>query len=453
MIAATLRSEARPAAGGALYPLFWRWHFYAGLFVLPFILILSVTGSIYLFKPQIERWEERSWLGLGTAGAVSPDRQLAAALAANPGARFNHYRLPREAGDAAMVQLRLADGKLREVFVSPQGRVLGSLDPDARIAAVVARIHGSLLIGRWGDWLVELAASWTIVMILTGLYLWWPRPLRFAGTLWPRLSLRGRPLLKDLHRVTGFWIAGLVLVMLASGLPWAGVWGSAFAWTRAELGWVKGPQDWKIGVDGGHAGHDHGMAMPMAPHEAAGVGLALSAFVAKAGAEHMAFPVLVLPPRAPQAFGPPTGDVWTVKSAAQNRTLNRQVAYNPASGAEVGRNGFADSHVIDRIVNIGVAWHEGQLLGVANQVVGVLTAIALVGLSVVGVLIWLQRRPAGGFAAPPTTNVRLGWAVLGIVALGILLPLFGASMLAIMIVDRAQCLFAYDGIRSRRISP
>ncbi len=44
---------------GTIYPTISRWHFYAGLFVLPFILILSITGSIYLFKPQIERWEER----------------------------------------------------------------------------------------------------------------------------------------------------------------------------------------------------------------------------------------------------------------------------------------------------------------------------------------------------------------------------------------------------------
>lgn len=436
MTGATLRSEPRRTAPGSLYPLFWRWHFYAGLFVLPFILILSVTGSIYLFKPQIERWEERSWLGLGTAGAVSPDRQLAAALAANPGARFNHYRLPREAGDAAMVQLGLADGKLREVYVSPQGRVLGSLDPDARIAAVVARIHGSLLIGRWGDWLVELAASWTIVVILTGLYLWWPRPLRLAGTLWPRLHLRGRPLLKDLHRVTGFWIAGLLLVMLASGLPWAGVWGSTFAWTRAELGWVKGPQDWKIGVDVGHAGHNHGMAMPMAQPDSSSAGLPLSAFVKKAQTERMAFPVLVLPTHAPQAFGPPTGDVWTVKSAAQNRTLTRQVTYDPVTGTEAGRSGFADQHILDRVVNTGVAWHEGQLFGVANQIIGVITALALIGLSLVGVLMWLRRRPANGFGTPPAGRVKLGSAAFALVALGTLLPLFGVSVLVILIVDR-----------------
>jgi uncharacterized iron-regulated membrane protein len=191
-----------PSTAG-LYRTIWRWHFYAGLFVLPFIMVLSLTGSIYLFKPQIDRWEERAYRNLGIEGAVSPDRQLAAVMAANPGARFDSYRLPRQPGDAAMFQIGLADGRQRQVFVSPQGEVPGSLDPDQRISETVARIHGSLLLGKWGDWLVELAASWTIVMILTGLYLWWPRPFRMAGTFWPRTTLRGRPLLKDIHRVTG----------------------------------------------------------------------------------------------------------------------------------------------------------------------------------------------------------------------------------------------------------
>jgi uncharacterized iron-regulated membrane protein len=427
-------------SGGGTYSTMWRWHFYAGLFVLPFVLLLSVSGSIYLFKPQIDRWEERAWNGLGTEGAVSADRQLAAALAANPGARFNQYRLPGREGDSAMVQLGLADGTQREVYVSPQGRVLGALDPETRISAFVSRLHGSLLLGDVGDWLVELAASWTIVMILTGLYMWWPRPFRPAGTFWPRLSLRGRPLLKDLHRVTGFWIAGLVLVMLVSGLPWASTWGSAFKWARTELGLVQGPQNWKIGAAaaGGHGahgahGHDATSLTPPPPPE----DVPLSAFVAKARAERMAFPVVVLPPHAPQRFGPPTGNVWTAKSETQNRPLTRQVTYDSATGAEAGRTGFADTHVVDRIVNTGIAWHEGQLFGLANQLLGLATALALIAISIVGVLMWLRRRPTGEFGAPPPVRgARLGWAIAALVVAGLLLPLFGASLLAFLLVDR-----------------
>jgi len=424
---------ARPAAS-ALYRTLWRWHFYAGLFVLPFVLILSVTGAVYLFKPQTDRWEERAFHGQSVEGTVSADDQLAAALAANPGARLQAYRLPVQPGDAAMIQLGLADGKTSEVFVSPQGKVMGAIAPETRISRIVALIHGTLLLGQWGDWLIELAASWTIVMILTGLTMWWPRPFAPAGTLWPRLSLRGRSLLKDLHRVTGFWIAGLVLVMLASGLPWAGAWGSAFQFVRAELGWVQGVQDWKVGADEGHAHHgspNGAMVQPMPPMDH-GTGLPLSVFVGIAQTEGMTPPVVVIPPHAPQRFGAPTGNVWTVKSETQNRPLTRQVTYDTDVAMEVSRSGFADRHIVDRIVNTGIAWHEGQLFGLANQLLGLFTAIALIGISIMGVMMWLRRRPEGKLAAPAAVADAIPRGLIAaIIVAGLLLPLFGASVLLI----------------------
>ena len=103
----------------ATYRMIWRWHFYAGLFVMPFILVLSLSGAAYLFKPQIDRWEERDFRGLSQANAVTPTRQLAVALAATPGATFHSYRLPEHPGDAAMIHLALPGGGMTDVFVSP----------------------------------------------------------------------------------------------------------------------------------------------------------------------------------------------------------------------------------------------------------------------------------------------------------------------------------------------
>jgi hypothetical protein len=57
----------RGVEANALYRTLWRWHFYAGLFVIPFIIILSLTGAVYLFKPQIESFEESSFRNLSTA--------------------------------------------------------------------------------------------------------------------------------------------------------------------------------------------------------------------------------------------------------------------------------------------------------------------------------------------------------------------------------------------------
>jgi len=108
-----------------LYRTIWRWHFYARLFVIPLILILATTGAIYLFKPQLDRWEERAFQDLSEAHEVSANLQLDAAMKAFPGAIFQSYRLPERSGDAAVIRLALRDGhSMQDVFVSPQGKVL-----------------------------------------------------------------------------------------------------------------------------------------------------------------------------------------------------------------------------------------------------------------------------------------------------------------------------------------
>ena len=410
----------------ALYRTLWRWHFYAGLFVMPFILILSLSGAVYLFKPQIERWEERAYQNLPTSNAVSADVQRKAALAAFPAAQFDSYRLPERDGDAALIHLGLSDGSMRDVFVSPQGKVLGSLNPTSRIIAIDHDIHGELLLGKRGSWLVELAASWALVMILTGLYLWWPRGRALAGVVWPRLRFGKRVFWRDLHAVTGFWVAGLALILLVSGLPWAGVWGSVFKMVRAETGLLKGKQDWTIG--GVHAEHDHMAMIKMGAMKMPSV--RLDAIVQKLQAEHLAFPVLIKPPAENME--------WTVKSDAQNRPQRVTITYDMMSGQQRTREGFADKHAIDRVVGYGIAWHEGQLFGWINQLIGLLTATALITLMVSGFVMWRRRKPEDTLGAPPLPAVplRMHGVVAIILILAILLPMLAGSLILLWVFER-----------------
>ena len=420
-----------------LYRTIWRWHFYAGLLVIPFLLLLSVTGAAYLFKPDIDRWQERAWRGLPTAGAVGPDAQVAAALIDFPGASFHYYRIPAAPGDAAVVHLGLAGGAMRDVAVSPQGQVIGSADPEQRISAWLSRIHGSLLIGRAGGLVVELAASWAIVMILTGLTLWWPRGRGLAGVVWPRLSFGLRAALRDLHAVTGFWVSGFALVLLFTALPWTDVWASGFRTLRAEMSWVAGVQDWKGGADP-HAAHDHrARAMAVSPaHTIPAV--PLERIVERAKAEHMPVPAIVQPPGAPNLFGPPNGATWTLTTQTQNRPQVRKISYDPMTGAEVARSGFADKHVIDRAVGYGIAWHEGQLFGRVNQIIGVATALALCTLAISGFLMWRRRRLGDALGAPPPARdpAKLKGVAAIVLLLAALLPLLAASLILLWIADR-----------------
>lgn len=419
-----------------LYRTIWRWHFYAGLFVIPFILILSVTGAAYLFKPQLDRWEERAWRGLAAGQTVDADAQVAAATAAFPGSRFHYYRLPEAEGDAAVIHLGLADGGMRDVAVSPQGKVIGAIDPERRISAWLSSIHGSLLIGRPGKIIVELAASWAIVMILTGLYLWWPRGRGAAGVVWPRLSLGGRAALRDLHAVTGFWVSGLALVLLTTALPWTDVWAAGFRTVRAELGWVSGVQDWKGGADP-HAAHDHAAMAEMAPIGPAPQA-SLAYIVMRARSERMPAPAIIQPPGAPNLFGPPNGNVWTLTTLTQNRPLVRKVSYDPETSIEMSRSGFAEKHVIDRAVGYGITWHEGQLFGLANQLIGVTTALALFTLAISGFLMWRRRKPADLLGAPsgPRDPARLKGVAAIVLLLAALLPLLALSLLLLWVLER-----------------
>ncbi|MGH8315098.1 MAG: PepSY-associated TM helix domain-containing protein, partial [Steroidobacterales bacterium] len=200
------------------YRAVWRWHFYAGLFCIPFIVLLSITGSIYLFKPQIEAALDRPYDGLRlTAPTAGAGRQVLAALAAVPGGQLDAYELPVRANDAARVIVRDATGEAQRVYVHPQTlQVLAVVPERDRPMQVIKRIHGELLMGDGGSIAVELAASWAIVMIVTGLYLWWPRKeraatARFAGILYPRLRASGRTFWRDLHAVTGVWVSVLAL--------------------------------------------------------------------------------------------------------------------------------------------------------------------------------------------------------------------------------------------------
>ncbi|MET0281858.1 MAG: PepSY domain-containing protein [Steroidobacteraceae bacterium] len=420
-------------SAAALYRTLWRWHFYAGLFVIPFVLLLALSGTVFLFKPQVDRWEERAFQNLPLAGTVAPGLQVQAALDAFPGARMHSFRLAARDGDASMVHLALADGRMRDVFVAPRGEVLGSLDPETRLIAVMRKVHGQLLLGPRGSWLVELAASWAIVMIISGVYLWWPRGRGLAGVLWPRR----RTLLRDLHAVTGFWVAGFTLVLLLTGLPWADVWGRSFQAVRTRMGWVQGTSDWTVGgqTSGGHAAHEHSAmhTLPDAPPDL----LQLDRIVVRAASEHLPAPVVVVPPGAPQAFGAMALASWTVRSDTQIRPQGVTINFD-GQAREISRSVFTDKHPLDQVVGYGTAWHEGQLFGAINQAIGVLTAAALVTLSISGFLMWRRRRPAGALGAPalPADQRKPAAVALIVLLLALLLPLLAASLLLLCLTDQ-----------------
>ncbi|WP_454885597.1 PepSY-associated TM helix domain-containing protein [Sphingomonas oryzagri] len=419
------------APGTRWYNAVWRWHFYAGLLCIPFILWLTTTGTIYLWRPQIEALLDRPYAHLATKGPVAPaDAQVAAAIAAVPGSRLHRYILP-DAADGAVSILVSRDGADQRVHVDPRSlAVLGIEREDGRLMPLVSRLHGQLLAGATGSMIVEIAACWAIVMILTGLYLWWPRGRGPAGVVWPRLHGGRRLFWRDLHAVTGLWVSLLGLGLILTGLPWATTWGSYLKEVRAITHATDGPVDWTIGGKSATADHaeHHGMAMPT-PAPPPGQ---LDRVIAATRPLAIAPPVMIAPPAM-------RGAPWRVSSDAADRPLRSEAKIDGATGRVVSTRGFGQRHWIDRIIGYGIAAHEGALFGLANQIIGTLTALGLMLLAISGAVLWWRRRPVGLLGAPiPLSRPRFGWAlVAAIVALALYLPLFGATLLLVLLIERA----------------
>lgn len=430
-----------PAASRAWpgYGVVWRWHFYAGLFCIPFVVWLAITGAIYLFKPQIEAWLDRPYDGLAITGPrAAPSTIVAAALAAVPDGVLNSYELP--ASPDASVRVLVGRGPVVfRVYVHPaSASVLGVVRDDQRPMRRLFYLHGELMLGARGSMLVELAASWAVVMILTGLFLWWPRTSALAGVLYPRVTRGRRVFWRDLHAVAGVWVSAYTLFLLTSGLPWAKSWGNLLKEARRVGGDAVARLDWTTGRDDEIA---EIVAMNTAPDEHAGHGGTATAAAEPryapldrveptVAALQLTPPVLISPPSKAAAQ-------WTARSDAPNRPRRVNLVLDGATGTIVRRTDFHQRPLIDRAVGIGVAAHEGQLFGLLNQLIGLANAAGLVALSVSAAVLWWQRRPASVLGAPrPQAYGALPRALIaGIVIMGLVLPMLGLSLLAVRVLE------------------
>ena len=85
------------AEAGNQYARLWRWHFYAGLIIAPVLIIMSVTGGMYLLQPQIEDalYGELLYLPDPHAGPVDHDALITTATIRLEAARLHAYTPPQ----------------------------------------------------------------------------------------------------------------------------------------------------------------------------------------------------------------------------------------------------------------------------------------------------------------------------------------------------------------------
>lgn len=450
------------AASSGLYRRIWRWHFFAGVLCVPFIFSLAVTGALYLFHQQIDDIVYSSEMLRRAPATVlqrlPPTNIIARALLAYPG-QPKAYTAPPDSRRNAQVDVSRPDGTTLQVFVDPViGRVAGAIDESERIMTIIKHVHSLAIAGDAGNVVIEIVAGWIIVLMATGIYLWWPRG-RAAGVVSIRPKATGRIWWRDLHAVTGVFAGGVILFLALTGMPWSIFWGTNVnAWLSAhdlgvpngmwrgvpkstlpaaelgELPWAQQQQAVPASQDP-HAEHkgmaDHGRGASSYSVLGNPVVVSADTVVTNLASIGMDGGYRLALPRDPRGV---YSAIRTPGQVAGQRVVHID-QYNGKVLMDIGAERIG---VIGRITEWGVSVHQGAEYGTPNLVVMLAGCLALMTLCFSGIITWWKRRPVGKMAAPARKEGdQLAKGVLAIaVVLGCCFPLLGASMLAVLLFDR-----------------
>ncbi len=441
----------------------WRWHFYAGLFALPFLFILASTGIVYLFRAELDEIIYRNSIFVKpVSNPLLLEEQKKLAQSALPNAQLKNVK-PPFAPDRSTAFLFVQEGHSeRTVYVHPEtGDVLGTREEDFQPAALALKLHGELFLGQMGDLIMELAASWSVLLVVSGVYLWFPRTRKLTlwGVLLPRLRpTQNRTRMRDLHSVSGFWVSGILVFFAITGLFWSSIWGNQLVkpWNTfpAKL-WNQVPNSeiltsslnssaekvapWAVESlplpesesEHGHHGNHSEPARTDSGNKKIDTPVDLD-FVQKLATEKALY--------VNRTLSMPQGDkgVYSVSANALAAEDEATLHINQYTGEVLADIRFNDYSMAAKGVAISIALHEGRYFGFWNKMLALAGCILVILLTVSAAILWWRRRPRlSTLAAPSRVELPQFWkgAALLVCLFSVIFPVAGLSLLLVFCID------------------
>ena len=391
----------------------WKWHVIAGLISLPIVLILSITGGIYLFKDNYEASSQKEVRQVPTQKNTLSYQEQWQKAKSQTDRPINAMILPNNKEEATkFISGRF--GTKSTLYLNPgTGKTIGEIPENTTEMYKVRKLHGELLMGSFGTKIVELIASWLIVLLITGLYIWWPRGnFKWKGFFTVRTGKGKRTFFRDLHAVTAMWFSGLLLMILLGGLPWTDVFGGSFKWVQQVTN-TGFPATWQ---GRGISSTINGEALP------------LDTMVAKAKQLNLSGEVSITFPKSKNG-------TYSVSNNPKNPTKMEIYHFDPYSGRQLIHNDWDDIGILMQGRLFFMAFHQGQF-GTWNKLLMLFAALMLFTLSIGAIFSYTLRKKKGWGIPKVPAKFQIGKAVLVLILLmGVVFPLFGLSVMLILIVE------------------
>lgn len=340
-------------------------HLYVGLAAALFLFIAALTGSVLAFEPDYDRWLHPALWRASTGAAPVSEQRLADLVQTASGAgEASAIRTIEFNGAGRAQKFDLADG--REVFVDPsRATILGTREGRTRLSEflfAVRRLHVQLFANQWGEWAVDIATTAALLLVPTGIILWWRKKrvrVQWRSS-WRRLTY-------DLHAVLGIVGSLFVMGLIVTGFFLAFEPALHFVTHTAPV----------LEADPPHS---------VVPTDPAATARPLLDEIL--GAADRALPdertrQLVLPESK-------RGAIRVVKTARYG--IGRSIVYVDAYAGTVLRvDDFANAPGAERAHAINQALHMGTMSGMYPRLLTALASLCLAVLVLTGVLFWARR--------------------------------------------------------------
>jgi uncharacterized iron-regulated membrane protein len=383
------------------------------------LLVVAVTGALYTFREEIEDFQQADVRFVEPASERKPlSEQLAAVKAAHPDWKPTRVTLPADPRKRTVVQVErpgAEKGSLPAVFVNPYtAAVIADGDVRSPFFSGVLTLHRSLFAGIFGRVVVELTTSWTLVLLVSGVFLWWPDRWNSVWGVWlPRLRSNPYVVLRDLHTLGGVILAPVVALIAFTGLFFTVVWLWSFN-----------------GVSNGAGNFPRDLLAAPPSHVPTEKASPVSVDVAVAAARER-FPhqtlSLALPKKPTDAFA------FTARSGS-GPSVDGSVAVDQYTGTVLSDKRAEHLTMVEQARLYVLPIHMGTIGGTTTKVLALVACLVLAGLGVSGVWMWLARRPAGRWGFPRASEARVPKAaVVLILVLAAALPTVGLSLIVVLV--------------------
>ncbi|MCV7215513.1 PepSY domain-containing protein [Mycobacterium crocinum] len=495
----TTESSTRRADAAVLRRI-WRLHFWVGLFAAPVLVVLACSGLVILYSQPLDALLNRHLLVVESGPQTVPlDTQVATAkqhvgagdtLEAVTPPDGVHASTRVDFSPAGAKGYPQAEADVIQVFVDPYtGAYLGQRDQLSGLVGWANQLHRmfgndgphmqlpslghvinpsaypqpTIPVGIGNLWM-ELTATWILVLLASGIYLWWPRAIEAAK---PLLTVRwrqgGRPRWRDVHALTGVVVAVILICYVLSGMTWTRYWGenwravTATVTPSAEIDAPSTPAKLgdldRLGRRIAWAATDDPIYASEPSPGAARLSYADIDRIAKD--EHMVPGYAIFPPSDSTQDGATTYGSYTVVNRWPQRVSEQRTLYlNQFTGATITNATAAQDGALSKLTSFGIAMHTGNQMGWLTRISATLACLGVLLSVATGLLMWWTRRPSGrsGLPGPASETTRANTSKKAMIAvtvvaviLGILFPAFGISLLVVLVAEAI--------ISARRPSP